>query len=265
VNNRIEEYSKRTNKKGTSPGRPFFITASIIKNAILDLLYPPRCVSCGRWMGSNTSWLFCDDCKEMLEFISEPYCAHCGIALVEESESSLCPRCENEADLPPGLTLRSLMRFDGPIQEMLHAVKYRQQLMHWPFGISAALVELLPLADRDRILITSVPLHRNKLRERGFNLPDNIAATMARKAHLPFKINLIERVRDTESQVGKTRPERLANMSGAFRFLGKVPASDRLIIIVDDVITTGATMAAAAEPFLANGNRVLGISPARAY
>lgn len=263
--NNAKDRPAEITQKGTPAGRPFFLAVSQIKNTLLDLLYPPRCISCERPMGVSRKWSLCPDCMQMLEFIREPLCCRCGIALLEENESGMCLRCENESDIPAGLTLRSLLRFDGPIQEVLHAVKYRRRLLLWPSGLSAALSELLPDMPCNRMLVTSVPLHENKLKERGFNLPDRIAAELAHKSKLPCRIGLLKRIRETESQVGKTRVERRHNMSGAFALSGRPPDSERLIILVDDVITTGATMAAAAEPFLENGNQVLGISPARAY
>ncbi len=159
--------------------------------------------------------------------------------------------------------LASLAEFSGPVRRAIHHLKYHQD---------AALAEhfsnlLYKLVHNelkwDHEIITTIPLGRSRQRERGFNQADLLAYPLALQSRKHFFPHLIKRTRDTESQVGKSAAERKANVKGAFKADPAV-ATGKRILLLDDVITTGATMTACAEALEnAGALAIYGLSLAR--
>ncbi len=167
-----------------------------------------------------------------------------------ESEGRFCPACapllETAAQRPPALAAAAYV-YGGPLAEALRRLKYggRSELGA-PLGALLA-DAALPYAGRvDRVI--ALPLHPGRLRERGFNQSALLARPVARALGLPLDLSGLHRVRPTRDQASLPRAERAANVRGAFAVLGR-RHGDR-VLLIDDVRTTGATLAAAAEALL---------------
>lgn len=219
---------------------------------LLDWLLPPRCGGCRRVGG----WL-CDRCFRAIRRLEEPLCPRCGRQLAFRNDWCSCRR-----RLPHLARLRAAAAYEPPLSAAVHRFKYGGwRALGAPLaGLLAArlAVDGLP-AD----VILAVPLHGARLRERGYNQSEELARSLRRRLDLkPAKGRLI-RVRDTPPQVGLDRIRRLQNVEDAFAWRGP-PGSGEPVLLVDDVVTTGATMEACAAALAAAGfGRVSGITLAR--
>lgn len=206
-------------------------TAHSLWTDLLALLFPERCAGCGQ-VGS----LFCDECRRKIEFVVPPLCPLCGYP---SSENHLCHRCQQSPLLIDGI--RSVAFFEGPLRPAMHALKYR--------GLRSAAV---PLADlmiahwrREPLpadVIVPVPLHRHRLRERGYNQSDLLAHDLGAAIGLPVRQDLLLRTKATPSQVKLDASERKKNVAGAFQSPKSEAVAGRRVLLIDDVCTTGATL-----------------------
>ena len=205
---------------------------------LLDLVFPPRCVSCQR----NGQW-FCDACAQQVQVARLPQaCLLCGCELPGDQAGlgSPCPRCLDPLGLVSVAALHT-----GPLQPAIHALKYEGRvelapiLTRYLHAVTMEAPWLGILAGLDGIV--PVPLHRDRLRERGFNQAGLLAAGFAVEADTPVLDNAIVRVHATHSQVGLSREERAVNVLGKFRANTEL-VNGKSLLLVDDVFTTGATM-----------------------
>ncbi|MBX6763646.1 MAG: ComF family protein [Rubrobacteraceae bacterium] len=206
--------------------------------ALADLFYPQRCVGCGE----RARDVLCHGCFERLPLISGPLCERCGAP--STFATPVCGRCR-------GLDYaferaRSALVYEGVGKELVHTLKYQAY-----FGaVERVLAPLLTGLVEGRFdLIVPVPLHRSRLRKRGFNQSWVIARALARRINTPVSDKLVV-VRRTRDQVDLSGRERWANVRGAF---GAREAVVGRVLLVDDVFTTGATMSACAAALLEAG------------
>jgi len=149
---------------------------------------------------------------------------------------------------------RSAVVARGAVREIIHRYKYQRALWFEPFLAGLLLREIMPALRGQRWdLIVPVPLHPLKLREREFNQAERLAVHLGKAASIPVNKKLLRRVRFTNTQTRLTRPERAANMRGAFAMRGSARLDGERVILVDDVFTTGATTSACAQTLLAAG------------
>lgn len=215
----------------------------------LDVVFPPRCAGCGAG-----AWPFCDLCRGDLIALAPPWCDRCG------APSPVGP-VQGCRDCPPHVIARARapFAFEGPARQAVHHLKYRG-VRGVGRALGAAMASTAPLgAD----VVTWVPLTRRRKAERGFDQAKVLAVEVARNAGLPAR-SLLKRVRSTGPQAKRDAAERRAAMRGSFLIRGRtaVPAN---VLLVDDVLTTGATAAACAEALLdAGSSQVLLVVGARA-
>lgn len=202
--------------------------------SIIDLLFPKRCVSCGR-LGQY----FCDSCTKMIQIIlsREAICPMCGRPALDGRTH---PRCQMLSGLD-GLT--SFFRYNGVVRKGIKAIKYRLT-----YDIASAFVHLIPeslLPSYKSHNLIPIPLHVSRLRERGFNQAEVLGMHICRRLQIPMATDVLLRKRRTIPQVEmKDREKRLKNMASVFT-VNKPPAKN--IVLFDDVFTTGATMRSAAD------------------
>src|SRR5438309_3690094 len=235
------------------------------RDAIEQLLLPAECALCHALLSSARSGrVVCDVCRHRWRAVRPPWCGRCG---QPEPHFGPCRLC---ADWPGALRIvRSAVWLEAGARDAVHALKYGA-LARIADDLAEA-VAGIALPGRDAAWLVPVPLGRQRLRERGYNQSERLARAMARRWRRPV-VDLLARVRETATQTALTPEARLANVAGAFQLRvvgwgsrGESRALPSANILVDDVFTTGATLAEAARALEQGGARtVLGVTFGRA-
>ncbi len=234
-----------------------------IRAALMDFLFPRSCAGCGGRVAAPTGHL-CWDCLATLPLIQLPYCAVCGDPVAGRvDEQFVCYTC---AGTPPGFdAARSAARYRGPLRRMLQEFKYHGALWLAPdlIRLLAACATTFPdMADADAV--TYVPLFRTRQRERGYNQAALLAGGLARVLGKPLLRNAIRRLRNTGTQTHLTASARATNVRLAFGVRRPDAVRHRRLLLVDDVMTTGATVSECARALkTAGATQVLGLTVAR--
>jgi len=199
-------------------------------DAILNLLFPQSCVLCGTQVFERRWSVACPQCWSELEHLSKPFCLQCGMpAAAIETRCGACRRGDHAFDFA-----RSLFVFNDPMRGIIHHLKYSARVsLAKPLGHQ--LRACLGSEGFKAQAVIPVPLHRSRLRERGFNQ----AEVLARQLGLGVHTRLLRRRKNTPSQTGLSRSQRVLNLSAAFEVRGTPPET---VLVVDDVYTTGSTL-----------------------
>jgi ComF family protein len=218
-------------------------------------LLPPACLLCQEPVaGTEGDALICGLCRMRWRRIPHPVCRRCGQPALSDLECRLCQAW------PPGLErVRSAVWLEGSAREVVHRLKYDGWTRAGE-ALALAMQQLEPLTDG--VSLIPVPLGPRRLRVRGYNQSACIAASLGRCIEAPVRTDLLQRVRETSTQTALTPEARHANVSGAFH-AGDVAGLH--LVLVDDVFTTGATLAAAGAALAqAGAERVEAVTFARA-
>lgn len=208
--------------------------------AALNFVLPPRCLSCrGRVEDQGT---LCAECWKDLTLLEEPCCHRCGYPFhYRMPEDSLCPSCIQR--LPAFERARAVFRYDDASRALVLAFKHSDEIHGAPvYGQWLARAGAALLADAD--LIAPVPLHPRRLLRRRYNQAGLLAQAAGRRAERPVAVDLLRRRRHTASQAQKSPSARRRNVQGAFavRQRWKDRIQGKRVVLVDDVLTTGATV-----------------------
>ncbi len=222
------------------------------REQLLDLLFPVRCVSCRR-AGES----LCSDCRSRIQFVTPPFCSRCGAP--EPRSRTTCLRCRAN---PLALTLiRSVGFHEGVLREAVHAHKYNNR-RDLTAPLAALLAELFCSLKLHPDIITSVPLHPRRERERGYNQSELLGREFAKNVSLPY-IDGLRRTRETADQVNLNGTRRRENVRGAFT-ADAAAFLDKRVVLVDDVCTTGSTLDECGIALLERGAReVYGLTVSR--
>ncbi|HUQ46496.1 MAG TPA: double zinc ribbon domain-containing protein [Gemmatimonadaceae bacterium] len=226
--------------------------------ALMDLLLPRVCVVCARALRPVEQGLVCGMCWLRAQSLPEPRCRRCGHPLQVDRRTAACAWCDT---LPPFVrAVRSACAMPGGSAEIIvHALKYEG----WPAVAPAMAHRMARLAfpddvERERAALVPVPLAPTRLRERGYNQSAELARALAPLWGVPVRDDLLERTRATRTQTRLTPGERSRNVAGAFRARADRTSLRGLhLVLVDDVVTTCATLNACATALHAGGARIL--------
>jgi ComF family protein len=222
--------------------------------AALHVLYPPQCISCAALV--TTDFGLCGDCWRETPFIAGLVCDRCGVPLPggDAGEVAVCDDCMTQAR-PWGQGRAALLYRDNG-RSLVLALKHGDR-MDLARPAAGWLMQAARPVIRPGMLVVPVPLHWFRLFRRKYNQAALLSKALAGLAGLDHSADALVRKRTTGTQEGRTRDGRFANMADAFR----VPkpramlVEDREILLVDDVMTSGATFAAATEALFAAGAR----------
>lgn len=242
-----------------------------LRTGLVQLLLPAACALCRAPHEPDGDGIVCGACLARLVPLTLPQCARCGhprysLAIPQPAaapgETPPTGECQWCARLHPAMrAVRSVARMDtGTGGAMVHALKYqgwsrvalamgrRMARLDWPADVVAERVALVP-----------VPLSQERLRQRGYNQAALLAAALAPYWQCAVWNDVLVRTRDTQSQVRLTPSERAGNVSRAFAVPAgrQVQLRGRHLVLVDDVITTAATLNAAADALVAGGARII--------
>ncbi|HEV2264980.1 MAG TPA: ComF family protein [Stellaceae bacterium] len=217
--------------------------------AMLDLLLPPRCLKCGVEIGGDGA--LCAECWRGIAFLQPPCCARCGLPFeVDLGAEAICGACAREA--PLYARARAALRYDEASRTLVLAFKHGDKLQLAPaLGrfMRRASAELLATCD----VIAPVPLHWTRLFTRRYNQAAVLAHALVRDGGPPVVADLLERRRATPSQGRSGRAERRRNVRGAFALKRGRSVTGRRVLLVDDVLTTGATVSECGRTLLDAG------------
>ncbi len=218
----------------------------------LDLLFPPECGGCG---AKGSRW--CLECQGRVKILEGVLCDVCGLP---QEKNGTCESCL--ADRPHYRSLRAWTAFEDPVRSALHKLKYRRDFSMGD-AIAAAMLPFVEKLDWKADLVVPVPLGRHRRRERGYNQVAMIAKPLAMGLGVTYSPRALMRRKETRSQVGLSREERKHNVHSAFQAASGVRG--KIILIIDDVSTTGSTLSSGAEAFYESGARdVFALTVARA-
>ncbi len=227
---------------------------------LLNFIYPPRCAACGRPFELAEERHVCARCLARAELVQGPLCAICGAALDPGSASgTLCARC-TEAK-PAFAQARSIARYRASAEDDRSslAALIRRHKYGLDQSLHRALAEFLepglPYSAAELDLVLPVPLHPRRLWWRGFNQAALLASAVARMLGLPLVIGVLVRRRATVPQTSKDHDQRRRNVSRAFAVRRLDRIRGRRVLLVDDVMTTGATVDECARVLLRAGAR----------
>lgn len=236
VNDRLDEFKRFGRSALAWPAR---------------LLFPPVCPGCRRLVSEPGT--VCGCCWPSLRFIDKPWCEVLGTPFTHDmGDGAVSP--EAIASPPPFRRARSAVVYDGIARELVHGLKFRDRtdiapwIAQWMARAGAELI-----ADADAIV--PVPLHARRLFWRQFNQAAELARALSRRSGKPLLTDAVLRVRPTRQQVGLGARAREDNVRGAFRVppTAEIDVKGRTLLVIDDVYTTGTTVAAVAKTLVRAG------------
>jgi ComF family protein len=223
-------------------------------NLLLDAVFPADCEACARPLPPGQSACLCAPCRASMTVPPQPLCPTCGVPVAPSAMSVPCSRCLRHAPafttarasalyLPAGTGL-------NPLAAAIQALKYRGR-RNVARELGALMADRYPFAP-DALLVP-VPLHLRRLRRRGFNQALLLARVVARRHTLRLAPRLLVRTRATEVQAGLSATDRRRNLRDAFALRVPTSLAGRSVVVIDDVLTTGATADACARVLRAAG------------
>jgi ComF family protein len=259
-----------------APQRFISIDSAPMLHYLVNFFYPPRCAACEVRLGSGAVRRLCAECLAHIDRMPEAVCDVCGNLLDSNRDHAEVADgaewCANCRISPPHFTrARAVVRYrhdsgdaaDGAddagravdvVPSIIRRHKYGldQSLAH---ALAECLGDDLPLGAADYDVIIPVPLHSGRLRWRGFNQAAMLAVAVARRMDRPLDLSTLVRVRETPPQTRQNRGERIKNLKHAFAVRRPARIASRSILLIDGVMTTGATADECARTLLAAGAR----------
>ncbi|HEY55497.1 MAG TPA: ComF family protein [Dehalococcoidia bacterium] len=212
------------------------------KGIALDLLFPRWCVGCGK-----EGDFICPSCRKSLPRIKPPLCPRCG---QPQGSDSLCPNCADwQAEIDG---IRAPFRFEGTMRQAILELKYRNLRALAGF-LARLLYDYLSTSPLPGDVLVPVPLHRKRLRERGYNQSRLLAKELSKLSTLPLVDDCLIRQRHSSPQARTpTVDQRRSNVANAFACRDR-RLKDKQVLLIDDVSTSGATLDACARALKASG------------
>jgi ComF family protein len=209
-------------------------------NKLIELLLPAQCLVCALKSNNKLICLYCE--KKIL--LERTYCKHCALSLIKNAD--YCGDCLKKNNFFHHI--HALGDYKKPLSLLIKQLKYQQQLIAGELLASLLIKSVLSRYSKQQLsefdYLLAVPLHPKKLKQRGFNQAQIICDHLCKRLDIPLLENCITRRKETTAQEGLSIQKRKVNLSGAFACNKNNPQkiSGKSILIIDDVVTTGATI-----------------------
>ena len=237
----------------------YFVINSFLEG-ILSLIYPSNCLICKEHIITHSPTdVLCLQCLSKIKNNIPPFCVKCSRHLSTVSKSNKCNSCK---EMSPYFDFAwSSCLYIDPLKNLLQRFKYHQKtLLRQTFcQLMITFIEKYQLDIHQFDIIVPIPLFSSKLRERGFNQSVLLANEIGKHFNIPVNNDIIVRTANTKSQTILNKKERWTNIKGAFRIKPSINISNKSILIIDDLITTGATSSEAARVLKENRANTIGI------
>ena len=219
----------------------------------LSFVYPELCQICSHEHAAATEGFVCGACRQKAQVVKPPFCKRCGLPFPGDiSTTFTCTNC-HEMELHFS-SARSAVLAEGVVREIIHRYKYRQGIWFEPFLGELLVRQAASIIKQEGWdMIVPVPLHPARRRERDFNQAERMARYLSDSTALPVNASLLRRIEPTPTQTRLNRRERAENMRRAFDVQPDRELDGERVVLVDDVLTTGATTNACAGILLDAG------------
>lgn len=237
---------------GPAMARLFLPALGAIAARATALVYPPVCIACSAATAAPHG--LCAACWSSLPFIERPFCDRLGTPFAHDGGGDALLSPAAIADPPVFARARAVARHDGAARDLVHRLKYGDRP-----DLARAMAAMMARAGAELIadcdVIVPVPLHPLRLWSRRYNQAMALATAIGAAGDRPVAHDVLMRRKRTRQQIGLTRAQRAENLQGAFHVLPEVRPrlAGRRVLLVDDVMTTGATANAASRALLRGG------------
>ncbi len=231
--------------------RQSFVTLDTLATRLLDSVMPPRCLRCGAMVADPGA--LCSTCFEAVTFITDPFCHRCGIpfADIPVNTDTILERGSCLEHPPAYDHARAVFVYDADSRPLVTRLKYADRTDHAPSlarWMHRAGSTILEQAD----FILPVPLHRWRLISRTFNQSTLLVRHLSKVNGIPAKFHVLRRIKATPHQGGLSAKDRQRNVANAFRVVKPDEIAGKKIVLIDDALTTGATLNACARVLKSN-------------
>lgn len=217
----------------------------------LDLLYPRRCPVCSEIVMPRGN-LICPGCMEKLSFVRRPVCKCCGKETAGSEAEYCCDCTRHSRSFDSGM---ALINYDDTAGRSMAQIKYHGRREYLDFYAEAIFRRFSPAICRiSPDCIIPVPVHKSRLRKRGFNQAEELAERLSKRTGIPVRNEFLKRTRKTLPQKALDPAARLKNLEQAFE-CAPLPAQIRTVLLIDDIYTTGSTAEACARALKQAGAR----------
>ncbi|OGW82803.1 MAG: hypothetical protein A2987_01035 [Omnitrophica bacterium RIFCSPLOWO2_01_FULL_45_10] len=218
---------------------------------LLNIIFPLRCAACKKDLDAMNDFGVCDSCAARIRRLPRPYCERCGRSI--QSADKVCGECRKTSHYFNAAYSACL--YEGVLKELIHLFKYKGRYALINI-LSTNMIEFAREL-RDELLegvgaITFVPLQDARLRERGFNQSKVLALSLSKEFGITL-LDTLKKTRPTMRQNELSRSERLVNLEDAFKIKGGIDFASLKVLLIDDVMTTGATLDECSKALISAG------------
>ena len=233
-----------------------FSPGALLWERLLGFFYPHVCQICRSEKATASDGFVCVRCCSKVDgvrFIAEPFCKCCGTPFDGDITTPFeCFNCRDQRLY--FRSARAAVRMTPLVQQVVHSYKYRNALWFERFLGDLFVQTAKPVLESQKIdYLVPIPLHWRKRWQRAFNQSERLAKILSNATGIPLNRGWLKRVQPTPTQTRFTRVQRAENVRRAFSFRGKTRLNGEHLVLIDDVLTTGATASACAKVLVENG------------